>query len=260
MTGLLSEQGISRTRELSDEIAIAMITCYGPNSESDHHRAVLAKDTIGSAIGFGYKIFVVDSGSSDEFLGSIERLGASVHVEKSMNYGEKRRRAIQLATDSEREIVVAMEAEKADFVKEILTTTKLVFDGVADLVVPRRKSIKSYPTAQQLAEPLGNLFWKELTGYDLDIWFGPRVWNRDLSNYFLDYGGEHGDVWDSIFIPVMDAIVDGKRVVGVDVDYRHPQQQTEVEEQDLRFIRKRIIQLENLTDAMQKHYHECLGK
>ncbi len=80
-----------------------------------------------------------------------------------------------------------------------------------------------------------------------------RKWRKELSDYFLNYNGEYGDKWDSIFIPVMNAIFDGKRVSGVEVEYTHPHKQTEMEEHNLTFYRKRVEQLENLMTSLEKH-------
>ena len=101
---------------------------------------------------------------------------------------------------------------------------------------------------------MGNLFWNKLTGHDLDMWFGPRTFRRDISAYFTAYNGEYGGKWDSIFIPVMDAIIGGENVKSVTVDYTHPAEQTAFEEQDLSLYWKRVKQLENLLPALETHW------
>ena len=54
---------------------------------------------------------------------------------------------------------------------------------------------------------------ENLTGREFDIWFGPRLFNKKTSKYFLDYNGEYGDKWESIFIPVMDALHNNKKII-----------------------------------------------
>ena len=56
----------------------------------------------------------------------------------------------------------------------------------------------------------------------------------------------------------MKAILDGKRVIGVKVDYVHPREQTEFEEGNYNTTMKRLDQLTNLvpafTDYWMKNY------
>ncbi|MBU2638681.1 MAG: hypothetical protein KJ955_06935 [Nanoarchaeota archaeon] len=235
--------------------AIATTTFYKPGSENDAMRAELAKSTIRKATDLGYGVVVVDGGSSDELLREFERYGAQVFLEKSMNMGQSRRHAIERARNLGREVVAWTEPEKDSYIPELYKTVEAVILGHgADIVVPRRHSLESYPVVQQHAEQLGNSFWKELTGHDLDVWVGPRTFTRDAAEYFLNYNGEYGDKWDSIFIPVMDAIIDGKNVKSVTIEYTHPRQQTALEEHDLTLYWKRLEQLQNLLGALEKHW------
>jgi hypothetical protein len=242
--------------DISDKVVIATTTFYNPDSEIDRHRAGNARNTVRNATEAGYTIVVVDGGSSDEFLREIECLGAQLHMEAGSGMGQSRRQTLQAAYDTGKPVVAWTEPEKESYIPEIYKTAVPILEGCVDLVVPRRNNMYSYPTAQQNAEPLGNSFWKALTGHDLDMWFGPRTWARDMSHYFLDYDGtEHGDKWDSIFIPVMDAIIDGKQVTGVEVNYTHPQVQTDMEDKSVKFYFKRLEQLDNLMRALDTHWN-----
>jgi len=78
--------------------------------------------------------------------------------------------------------------------------------------------------------------------------------NRALSNYFLEYNREYGDKWDSIYIPVMDIMHGGHRVRGVEINYNHPKEQTEIEENNIIFHRKRLEQLINLLNSLEAHW------
>lgn len=244
----------SKIRNISEKVVIATTTSYNPDLESDILRSEIAKSTIRQATSFGYELILVDGGSSDELLKDFERYGAKIFAQQEKGMGSGRRQAIKEALDTNKEVIAWTEPEKESYIPEIVKTAKPVIEGYADLVVPKRKSLKSYPTAQQYAEPLGNSFWKRLTGYDLDMWFGPRTWKKELSHYFLDYNGEYGDKWDSIFVPVMDAIFDGKKIISVEVKYTHPKKQTEIEEHDLNFYTKRIEQLSNLLNSLETHW------
>ncbi|MBL7100450.1 MAG: hypothetical protein ISS23_00680 [Nanoarchaeota archaeon] len=250
---MVSEED-SRIKELTDKIVIATTTWYNPDLEGDNLRAKITKNSIKRATDLEYQVMIVDGGSSDELLKYFETCGAKVFSQTNKGMGTGRRQVIKEAYNTNREIIAWTEPEKEDYIPEIIKTAVPIIEDIADLVVPKRKSLKSYPLEQQYAEKLGNLFWKELTGYDLDMWSGPRTWKREFSNYFLDYMGEYGDKWDSIFIPVIDVILDGKKVLSVEVNYTHPKEQAELEEHDLIFFMKRIEQLTELTKALETHW------
>lgn len=241
---------------------IATSTFYKAGSANDEMRAELAKRFVREAVRLGYSLVIVDCGSSDELLKNFQSYGQNVHVylEQKMSLGQSRRHAIKLALELGKSVIATTEPEKVDYIHNISETVKPIIDGSADLVVPSRRSLNSYPVVQQYAEMMGNIFWKELTGNELDMWFGPRTFRKEMSTYFLDYNEEYGGKWDSIFIPVMDAIVDGKIVKSVVVDYTHPIEQTSFEEHDLSFHIKRFKQLENLIPALETHWKKRTGK
>lgn len=247
-------------RNISNKVAVAITTFYNPNDENDIYRASLAKSVVRKATDLGYEVILVDGGSSDELLKEFEQYGARLYTQLSRGMGSSRRQAIREAHNTGRSIIAWTEPEKEDYIPKIVDTAFPIITGSADLVVPRRKSLRSYPTAQQYAELFGNTFWKELTGTNLDVWFGPRTWRRELSDYFLNYDGTYGDKWDSIFIPVMDAIADGKKISGVEIEYTHPSRQTGLEEHDLTFSKKRLEQLENLILGLETHWRKLYPK
>lgn len=90
----------------------------------------------------------------------------------------------------------------------------------------------------------------------MDLWFGPRTWHRDLSNYFLNYNGEYGDKWECIYIPIINALMDKKRILGIEVNYINPPEQTAIEEHNLSYYQKRLEQLENLTKSITAHWEK----
>jgi hypothetical protein len=247
---------VSGTSDISDKVVIATTTFYNPDSEIDRHRAENARNAIRTAGQEGYGVIVVDGGSPEELLKEFEDLGAKVHAQTAEGMGGSRRQVLRLAYDTGKDIIAWTEPEKESYIPEIQKTARPILEDKADIVIPRREGLYSYPTAQQNAEPLGNAFWKALTGNDLDMWFGPRTWRRDVSHFFLDYEGTYGDKWDSIFIPVMDAIIDGKRVAEVNVAYTHPKMQTELEDSNIQFYFKRLEQLQNLMHALETHWNE----
>ena len=232
-------------------VVIVTTTLY--NSKLERDRPELAKETIKNASELGYEIIVFDGGSTNIFLKEIKQLGANVYSEKSKSMGEQKRKAIRVAYDTHKEIIAWTEPEKLGYISEIIKTAKPILNCSVDLVVPRRKSLSSYPKVQQHIEYIGNRIWNEITGKKLDIWFGPRTWKRDLTNYFLNYNGEYGDLWESMYIPVLDAIFDDKIVEDMAIDYINPKEQTRCEENNIEVHLKRIKQLQNISFAIKSH-------
>ncbi|MBM3199818.1 glycosyltransferase [Candidatus Woesearchaeota archaeon] len=247
-------KNVSQSRSLSDKIVIATSTLYNPDLESDILRSEIAKNTIRQSTSLGYETIIVDCGSHDKLLKEFERYGAKVSNQKEKGMGNAKRQAIQEALDTKKEIITWTEPEKQSFIKDVSKTAEPILENRADIVIPKRKSLKSYPVAQQYAEHFGNLFWKTLTGHDFDMWFGPRTWKRELSDYFLNYKSEYGDKWDIFFLPIIDMMVDKKKLLSVEVNYTHPKKQTRLEEHSLEFCKKRIYQLDNLTKAIEDYW------
>ena len=137
-------------------------------------------------------------------------------------------------------------------------TISPILNREAAIVVPKRKSFKSYPTAQQHSESFVNTFWEEMTGIELDITLGPRTMDRRVCSYFIDYelyGYRFGDKWESLFLPLIDMIKDGQKVISVDVDYRHPASQRRYEEGNLEMTMKRLEQLNCLVTHLYDYWH-----
>lgn len=238
---------------MASEIAIATSTFYRKNPVEEI-RMKLALESAKLAADFGYKLIAVDGGSPADFVKSLKDYGAIVEQEKQKGMGSGRRQAISRALELG-EIISYTEPEKAPYISQIEKTAKPIREKRADIVVPSRGPLDSYPTSQRHAENFGNDFFKELTGRALDMWSGPRTFSRECAPYFLNYNGQYGDLWDAIFIPVIDAIHDGKRVISVDIEYKHPKEQTETEEGNVEFTFKRLKQLDNLMPALMTHWN-----
>lgn len=241
-------------REIAENVAIATSTFYNIDNPSDLIRANVAINAMRTATDLGYSVALIDGGSPGELLDEFRKYGAKVFQEKERAapgmFGPGRRQSFQEAYNLGKPIVAWVEPEKEGYVPELWKTAEPILEGKTDLVVPKRKSLDSYPEFQAREEELGNLFFKNLTGYDLDVWIGPRTWNRNITNYFTGYDGKFGDKWESIFMPILKAIHDEKRISGVEINYTHPKEQTEIEKGDLKFDLKRVEQLSCLTNNM----------
>lgn len=204
-----------------------------------------------------YPVYVVDGSPEPWAKQAFEERGAIVLREEGGGMGAARRQVIRAALEDFREYAyVWMEPEKAPLVPLLGPVIDQLRAGYS-LVLPRRKSLDSYPKYQQYCELKGNwLVGNMLSRPDLDLWFGPRAMDRHGARLFIDYDGEYGDRWDSIFIPVARAVnfghCSGSRfVASVLVDYRHPAEQTAAETGDEAMDRKRDTQLAELLAAMQ---------
>lgn len=244
---------------IGERIVLVTATKYS-SASIDLNRYQCAIQTVQSAVASGIECVVIDA-SDDNTRHHFSLAGARVFEEQDKGMGAGRRQGIRAAYDTHRPVIAWAEPEKFSYVPFLPSTASPIVQGRADLVVPARVSLQSYPTAQAYAELLGNLVWHQITGVPLDMWFGPRTWSRESSRYFLEYDGKYGDLWDSLHVPVLDAIIDGRRVVSVSVDYEHPPVQKRDEENDPLFSVKRLAQLNNLVPAfMDRWSSRSLGK
>jgi glycosyltransferase involved in cell wall biosynthesis len=263
----MSPANSKRGNNLADKIVIATQTFYdpnpnGPNFEMNCLRSELAREFVKAATNKGFGVVVVDGGSADKLLRDFERYGAKVFEQAEPGMGPGRRQAIRMATDIGRQIISWSEPEKVEYIHELEIAAGPINEGDADMVIPARRSMSSLPRVQQLTETLGNIMWKDITGKELDIFFGPKIWGRDryMSQYFLRYDGGYGDRYDSIIIPVMDAMRDGKRVVGKVIAYEHPTVQTRFEEGKLGIKRKYFEQLESIVKFTTDYWKRTEGR
>ena len=214
-------------------------------------RAKLAVKLVKACAEHGYPVVVVDGGSDAGFRGDLMAAGAEVCDEAGKGMGAARRQAMTVAGEGAGPdgLVLWCEPEKYTLIPEIKKMVKGLIDESASLVVPDRGPLTTYPIEQRLAEPLGNLAFERITGLKLDMWSGPRLMTQDALFYFSAYKGEYGDLWDSIFIPVLRVIAAGLKVISVPINYVHPPEQTFAEE-TAEMLVKRIKQLDNLVPAM----------
>lgn len=226
-------------------LKIATTTFY---TSPDDLRFKLATKFVKEAVKAGHEVVIVDGSPLPEIGEQLRNLGASVCAQREKGMGPGRREALRLASDSD--VIAWVEPEKHPLVPFLEVLAEKVRAG-ADMVIPRRRSLGSYPKYQEISEHKGNWEAGSMTGRpELDLWFGPRVMNLKGLSHFLAYDGLYEDRWDSIFIPVMWAIADGSRVVSHTVDYVHPAEQTAAEEGDATMDKKRDVQLESLLQAI----------
>lgn len=249
-------------REVIDNSVIVTDSWYNLNKELDRIRYQTSKNSVERAINAGYSVFIVDGGSPNEVIDTYQDFGATVLNQEKRGMGNGRRQVIEAGYNFGKEYMIWMEIEKESFVSQIYKTLLPIVNGEADIIVPERASMESYPREQQLSERIARFFFEDLTGEDLDCFIGPRVFRRDQAHYFTDYktkycqDEEYGDNWEVIFMPLLKAIHEGKKVKGVKIDYTHPATQTQFEEGNIELFGKRIKQLSDITQAMTKYHNE----
>jgi len=212
-------------------------------------RETLSFKMVEEVLKLKYKIVVVYKGKENDFIKSLKDLGVVVKEETGVGMGQSRRQALAEASQliGKDGVVVWTEPEKHPFIKFIPRLAERIKNGEADLVVPMRNKLDSYPKEQQEEENLLNLlFEKVLKRKKADLSFGPRLMGEEALSYFLNYEGEYGDKWDSIFIPILRVKKAGLKIHYEGVPYIHPEEQTGEEEGDLSVFMKRIEQFYNL--------------
>lgn len=202
----------------------------------------------------GVRPMVIDASlaSTKELL---RRVGGQVFDQlPGTSMGAARRQAVEVALRQKAEIIIWMEPEKAPLASFLPELIDQFSATQANLLIPRRRTLRSYPAYQMAKELEGNHEVASLIGRtDLDLWFGPRVMDRRAAELFCSYGGQYGDRWESIFIPVMMSLRQGLKVVGHTIDYIHPPEQTAAESSP-DFDQKRDDQLNSLLAAMGQYW------
>lgn len=246
------------------------LTQYGSVSKV---RGNLAIELVHEVVERGYQIVVVDGGSSDDFKSRLEDMGVSINPEQQQGMSASRRQSYREASNIPGvEVICTTEPEKLSFVRNCLTqSVEPILNGRADIVVPKRdkESLTTYPNYQVDFETISNFKWNSLlrdrnlldpTAEDIDICFGPKVFRNDpvitelfMRRYSLLSIGPaldqilNPELWHAaVVFPVIAALHERRRVVSVEVPYRHPIEQTQVELDSDGLRRKRDIQYKNL--------------
>ncbi len=243
-----------------EDLTLFTGTFYG-NDPSSRLRQELALELFEHANANGIRIVVSDGGSNEEFLEAAAILPnvTLVHEPGGSTMGSSRRFALEQAMaqaeDDPDHVFMWLEPEKVDLV-DPETLTKLaqpIRDGLADIVVPSRTDFSTLPKQQAWIEQRANRRANNMMrGEDpseapnnqeptLDLWFGPKVFNRKAAPYFTEYEGKL-DKWDAIIKPVLTAYKEGLRVSAVPVEFNYPSAQSELEDGNTDFQRKRLQQ------------------
>lgn len=248
------------------KVVIFTSTFYG-DDESSQVRSQLALEFLDNAEAVGVHTVVAEGGSTNQdFLRELrnkERFpNVSVIFPAETAMGSARREALRYAIEHNPDsYYLWSEPEKADLIKpESLEIMLDKLDEGADIVVPKRKNLDNYPHFQSWAEQrankrANNMMNKTGEGPELDLWFGPKMFNRSGADEFLGYQSEL-DLWDATIIPVITANNSGKVVASAEVDFTYPEEQRIIE-QDEEMSKKRLFQYGKiLKEAKDPHWKD----
>jgi len=225
-------------------------------------RADLALETARSAVELGYVMIVVDGGKSYQgFQEAMEETGAEFYVQEKLGMDAARLQGLLEAYErvGPKDAVVWMEPEKVDFVRSIPVLVAPILSGRANMAIPIRKSMSSYPPVQRHTETAARLMVNDIVGggIDLDEFFGPFAIDKRALKYVVSFDPEkygiHPDRvgWLRNHAPRLEILADSALVVReVKIPYIHPCEQTKEETGVLAWHMKRITQLDNLIPAL----------
>jgi hypothetical protein len=241
----------------------------GEHPSESKLRGDLAVQTIQAASNQGFRVIVVDGGSSPDFIDAISRGSVSVLAQEEEGMSKGRQQAFRAAAALDGIKVIGwIEPEKLSMATDnLVDPAKAILDGEADVVLPCRnqEAFDTYPDFQVGFEQESNRLYNGLLrrfglypidAPDLDAWFGPRFFKNSpeiLELFTVDYqfvdekvtglDQQAPGLWaNALFLPIVAALHQGHRVKSVPVEYRHPAEQTEFEMSNARFVDKRAFQ------------------
>jgi len=261
---------------------------YRKDGNVDKIRGDLALKMLGEVQNKGFQTVVVDEGNNADFKTAISNFNIHQFCEKGKGMSERKQIGFAKASAlKDVKVICWTEPEKAPFVKDcVLEAVAPVLKDEADVVVVERNEKlfkETYPDYQVDIEEESIRLWNSLlrryglrkkSDPDLDAWFGPRAFKNDpeIVSLFTDkYLFEPGqdkklnevvmpELWsNALYFPIIAALHKGLRVTGVKVPYKHPEDQTAVEQNNDVFRKKRKFQQENIILSSEYFIHYLLS-
>jgi hypothetical protein len=252
---------------------------------SDKIRGDLAIRLLKEAKQQGFQLSVVDGSNNEAFRGALTAAGINWQAEEEHSMSGSRRQALRGAAGLPgAKYLVWTEPEKVSMIEDdlVMKAVEMIGRGEADIVIPKRSeaSKKTYPKFQIDSEMKANdginrlLVSRALLKpeeADLDWMIGPRIFRNDekLAGLFTEkyefasnnpnpkdklvalQGMIKTEFWSNFtFFPVAAALAQGYRVRSLEVDYRHPAEQTALERDTKEFNDKRVAQRVGILTGM----------
>lgn len=262
-----------KEQEKFSDLIIFTTTCYGTDRTSEI-RSNLASQFFQNAKKLGIRCVVLDGSiNNPQFRQQLKQLdNVDLLLEEdilkqekttSLTMGEGRRLALKSALEKYQNVPYFLwsEPEKNDLIKpeNIAKMINQLREKQADIVIPARqtKAFQTLPKFQAWSEQRANKRTTQLIRNDqnesVDLWFGPKMFSRNIAQYFLDYKGKL-DKWDAVMVPFIQAFQDGKIISSVNVNFQYDQSQLENEQGSRSFKKKRVDQYGELLAAIGEGY------
>ncbi len=252
--GLTQQTHNKKDYAVSEHLKKVVLVTTTSYQSVDEPRARLAIKTCLACKQHGYNLIVIDGSPCLSFKKALRETGVIVIDQKESGMGASRRQALGAGIDSGADIIVWLEPEKHTLIPLLVPCLNEIVFEEADVVIPRRKNLDSYPAYQQFSEYRGNWELANATNRpDLDLFFGVRIMTPQAARMMAVYNGKHchcsyGDKWEIIFLPVLWFLDAGYEIKSVTVDYIHPPEQ--LAEDDTGMREKRDKQRTDLCTAM----------
>lgn len=267
-----------RETEPFGDLAIFTTTLYKDDAEVTRVRKELTFEALARASRLGVDVVVVDGGSEQEFLEKLKEFGnvKTIPEPPRVTMGEGRRVGLREAMKyASKPYFLWIEPEKTGLIEadNLEMLLRPLREGEADIVVPKRSEagMRSLTDKQRWFESRANsratriMYGQDPSGKDdpegfgeevLDLWFGPKAFNRQGAEEFLNYQARPGgDRWDAIIVPVINAFKKGLRVVSVKVDFAYDERQTKSELGNKVMFQKRLDQYKSILDELGDTSH-----
>lgn len=241
----------------------------------DKVRGDLAVQTISIASERGARVIVVDGVNNRPFRQVLDRRNVLIFDETDRGMSPSRQQGFRIAYAMPDGLVnLWTEPEKVSIVKDCLEPLMgPIFRNEADMTIPFRDDevFATYPNYQVDDEKESNRLWNDLlkdegilppghSGYD--TWIGPRGWLKDITGLFLRRYRvtdpeasliKPDEYCNAIFFPIIAALAAGKRVLSVQVPYRHPEIQKAIEQDSPEFRAKRRYQQTTILETTKEY-------
>lgn len=236
-------------------VCLVTTTLYNfHTNEIDCLRYRLACEFLKTAADAKYRVALVDASSSPSIGTALQNLGALVYRQQRFGMGSQRREAmLHAAFSGERvrpSVLLWTEPEKSGIVRHVRAITEPILAGEADIVIPKRKSLSSYPAFQAASETEANGIYRAATDLDADPMFGPVALSREVLHLIL-FDPLRYDIPDTYvqqYWPII-GLAEGLRVQTVEVDFTYPPEQRLAEETHGPMRAKRLDQYRALSSA-----------
>jgi len=261
-------------------VVVFFPTFYGdwsPNNDgqpnADRERGNASISTVTNALAAGYRTVVVDGGSSEAYVKTLEGLGVEVVPQREKGMVAAKRQSLEVAASLEgAKVLLLIQAEKDDVIKDVPQLVNPIINNEADLVVAAREPHlfeQTYPDFQFASETWANKWYNKIAHMvgalpedsAFDWFFGVKAFKNDptivrmfMSQYTFDdplFAASRNmdpDRYSNFdFFPILAAVKNGKRVASVEIPFQYPINQKQLEETLApQFVEKRRMQRQSI--------------